>query len=116
MKYRRFQIIRGYLVRAAARWYDEIKAWINSWAGFQVAFLQKFASSARKNTWYLNYKNCKQAERSIDNYTNEFQANWRKVDERQMMLAKSILADFISGLDPNISIMLYRLASESLDE
>ncbi len=33
-----------------------------------------------------------------------------------MMLAKSILADFILELDLNISIMLYGLASESLDE
>ena len=49
-EYRRFQIIGGYLVRAAARWYDKIKACINRWAGFKAAFLQKFASSARKNT------------------------------------------------------------------
>ncbi len=33
-----------------------------------------------------------------------------------MMLAESILADFMSGLDSNISIMLYGLALESLDE
>jgi len=38
------------------------------------------------------------------------------VDERQMMSAKSILADFMSGLDLNILIMLYELASRSLDE
>ena len=34
IEYRRFQIIGGYLVRAIARWYDEIKAQINSWVGF----------------------------------------------------------------------------------
>jgi len=34
--------------------------------------LQKFASSVRKNIWYLNYKNCKQAGRSIDDYANKF--------------------------------------------
>ncbi len=33
-----------------------------------------------------------------------------------MISAKSILADFISGLDLNISIMLYELALESLNE
>jgi len=33
-----------------------------------------------------------------------------------MMLAKSVLADFMLGLDLNISIMLYGLASGSLDE
>ncbi len=33
-----------------------------------------------------------------------------------MMLAKSVLADFMLGLDPNISIMLYGLVSKSLDE
>ncbi len=33
-----------------------------------------------------------------------------------MMSAKSILADFMSGLDLNILIMLYELASRSLDE
>ena len=32
------------------------------------------------------------------------------------MLAKSVLADFMLGLDPNISIMLYGLVSKSLDE
>ena len=33
-----------------------------------------------------------------------------------MMSAKSVLADFMSGLDPNISIILYGLAPKSLDE
>ncbi len=33
-----------------------------------------------------------------------------------MMLAKSVLANFILELNSNISIMLYELASESLDE
>ena len=33
-----------------------------------------------------------------------------------MMPANSILADFISGLDPNILILLYGLASTNLDE
>src|SRR6266540_1057192 len=80
-EYRRFQIIGGYLVGAAARWYDEVKGWIGSWEGFQQAFLQKFALPARKNTWYLKYKNCKQAGRTIDAYALEFQANWRKVDQ-----------------------------------
>src|SRR6266508_4514452 len=115
-EYRRFQIIGGYLVGAAARWYDEVKGWIGSWGGFQQAFLQKFASPARKNTWYLKYKNCKQAGRIIDAYALEFQANWRKVDQRDMMPPDSVLADFISGLDPQISVMLYGLAPASLDE
>ena len=58
-KYRRFQIIGGYLVGATARWYDEIKTFIISWRYFQHVFLTKFASPARKNTWYLKYKSCK---------------------------------------------------------
>jgi len=33
-----------------------------------------------------------------------------------MMLAKSILANFILGLNLNISIILYGLVSESLDK
>ncbi len=33
-----------------------------------------------------------------------------------MMLSDSVLADFMSGLDPNISILLYGLAPTSLDE
>ncbi len=33
-----------------------------------------------------------------------------------MMLTESILADFILGLDSNILIILYELASESLDK
>src|SRR6266498_2511056 len=33
-EYRRFQIIGGYIVGAAARWYDEVKGWIGSWGGF----------------------------------------------------------------------------------
>src|SRR6266540_3742339 len=52
-EHRRFQIIGGYLVGAAARWYDEIKVFITSWGYFQHVFLTKFASPVRKNTWYL---------------------------------------------------------------
>ncbi len=33
-----------------------------------------------------------------------------------MMLADSILADFMSGLNPNISILLYGLALTNLNE
>ena len=33
-----------------------------------------------------------------------------------MMPADSVLADFMSGLDPQISVMLYGLALASLDE
>ncbi len=33
-----------------------------------------------------------------------------------MMLVDSILVDFISGLDPNISMLIYGLALTSLDE
>ncbi len=33
-EHRRFQIIGGYLVGAAARWYDEIKTFITSWGCF----------------------------------------------------------------------------------
>ncbi len=33
-----------------------------------------------------------------------------------MMSADSILADFISGLDPNISMLLYRLALINLNK
>jgi len=76
----------------------------------------KFTSPARKNTWYLKYKNCKQAGRTIDAYALEFQANWQKVDQKGMMPADSVLADFMSGLDPQILVMLYGLASTTLDE
>ncbi len=76
----------------------------------------KFALSARKNTWYLKYKNCKQAGRTIDAYALEFQANWQKVNQRGMMPADSVLADFMSGLDSQISVMLYGLAPTTLDE
>ncbi len=43
-EHRRFQIIGGYLMRAAARWYDEIKTFITSWRYFQHVFLIKFTS------------------------------------------------------------------------
>ena len=54
--------------------------------------------------------------RTIDEYTINFQANWRKVDKRRTMPADSILADFMSGLDSNISMLLYGLALTNLDE
>ncbi len=76
----------------------------------------KFALLARKNIWYLKYKSCKQAEWIIDEYAIDFQANWRKIDEWRMMLADSILANFISGLDPNILMLLYGLVLTNLDE
>src|SRR6266540_3030366 len=83
---------------------------------FQHVFLTKFTLPARKNTWYLKYKSCKQAGKTIDEYAINFQVNWRKVDERRTMPADSVLADFMSGLDLNISMLLYGLASTNLDE
>ncbi len=65
----------------AVRWYDKIKTFITSWKYFQHIFLTKFTSPARKNIWYLKYKSCKQAGRTIDEYIIDFQANWRKIDE-----------------------------------
>ncbi len=115
-EHKRFQIIGGYLVGAAVRWYDEIKTFITSWGYFQHVFLTKFTSSARKNTWYLKYKSCKQAGWTIDEYAIDFQANWRKIDEWRMMPTDSVLADFISRLDPNISMLLYGLALTNLNE
>ena len=79
-------------------------------------FLTKFALSAKKNTWYLKYKSCKQAGQTIDEYTIDFQTNWRKIDEWKMMLADSVLANFISGLDLNISMLLYGLVLTNLNE
>jgi len=49
-EHRRFQIIGGYLVGVAARWYDEIKTFITSWEYFQHVFLTKFTLPTRKNT------------------------------------------------------------------
>ncbi len=115
-EYRRFQIIEGYLVGAAVRWYDEIKTFITSWEYFQHVFLIKFTSLIRKNTWYLKYKSCKQVERTIDEYAINFQANWKKVDEKRIMPADSILTDFISELDFNILMLLYGLVLINLDE
>ncbi len=42
--------------------------------------------------------------------------NWRKVDKRKTIPADSVLADFMSGLDPNIFMLLYGLALTNLDE
>ncbi len=98
--------MKEYLVGVAARWYDEIKTFITNWRYFQYVFLTKFALSARKNTWYFKYKSCKQVGQTIDEYAINFQANWRKINKWKIMLADSILADFMSGLDPNISMLL----------
>ena len=59
---RRYQIIGGYLTGAAAKWYDTVKNLITTWNGafgFENAFLGKFASVTRRNTWYMKYKTCK---------------------------------------------------------
>ncbi len=64
----------------------------------------------------MKYKSCKQAERIIDEYAIDFQANWRKIDKQRMMPADSILADFILGLDLNILILLYGLVLTNLNE
>ncbi len=46
----------------------------------------------------------------------KFQANWRKVDERQIILTDSMLADFMFRLDLNISVLLYDFILKSLDK
>ncbi len=41
---------------------------------------------------------------------------FKRIDKRRTMSADSVLADFMSGLDPNISMLLYGLALTNLDE
>ena len=44
----------------------------NETFGFKIAFLGKFASATRRNIWYMKYKVCKQARRTVDKYSIEF--------------------------------------------
>jgi len=72
---RRFQIVKGYLTGAAAKWYDTVKYLVTAWEGpfgFEAIFLEKFALATRRNIWYIKYKACKQAGRTINEYSIEF--------------------------------------------
>ena len=76
---RQFQIVGGYLMGVAVKWYDTVKHLVTAWEGpfgFESIFLGKFASETRRNTWYIKYKACKQAGRTIDEYSIEFQQLW----------------------------------------
>src|ERR1044072_4983749 len=64
----------------------------------------------------MRYKACKQAERTVDEYSNEFQQLWWKIDPQRMMPMESVLADYLSELDPNIAILVYDLASLTIDD
>ena len=116
---RRLQIVGGYLTGAAAKWYNTVKNLVIVWNGlfgFENAFLAKFALVTRRNTWYMKYKTCKQAGRTIDEYSIEFQQLWWKIDPQRMMPMESVLADYLSGLDPSIAILVYGLASLTIDD
>src|SRR5688572_13876733 len=92
-----------------------MNAWIGPF-GFEQAFLGKFASATRRNTWYMKYKTCKQAGRTVDDYSIEFQQLWWKIDSQRAMPMESVLADYLSGLDPNVAMLVYGLAPLTLDD
>ena len=100
---------------AAAIWYNEVKALITSWQTFEYAFLNKFASATKRNTWYAAYKNIKQAGRPVDDYAIQFQDALRKVDRYQNTPKESIVNDFIAGLNPSLSVMVYAFAPDTLE-
>src|ERR1043165_2992716 len=116
---RRFQIVGGYLMGAAAKWYDSVKHLVIACEGpfgFESIFLGKFASAIRRNTWYMKYKTYKQAEKMIDEYSIEFQQLWWKIDPQRMMPIKSVLIDYLLGLDHNIAMLVYGLAPLTIDD
>ena len=52
----------------------------------------------------------------VNTYAIEFQAALRKVDRQQTTLRESIVNDFLAGLDPNISVMVYAFAPVTLED
>ena len=116
---RRLQIVGGYLTGAAVKWYDSVKTLLGAWNGpfgFENVFLSKFASATRRNTWYMKYKACRQAGRTVDEYSIDFQQLWWKIDPQRAMPNESVLADYLSGLDPNIAMLVYGLAPLTVDD
>src|ERR1043166_9712508 len=116
---RRLQIVGGYLTGTAAKWYDSVKTLLGAWNGpfgFENAFLSKFASATRRNIWYMKYKACRQAGRTVDEYSIDFQQLWWKIDPQRAMPNESVLSDYLSGLDPNIAILVYGLAPLTIDD
>ena len=49
-------------------------------------------------------------ERTVDEYSIKFQQLWWKIDSQRAMPNESVLANYLSGLDPNIAMLVYRLA------
>src|ERR1044072_3660366 len=116
---RRFQIVGGYLTGAATKWYDSVKHLVTAWKGlfgFESIFLGKFALATRRNTWYMKYKVCKQAGRTIDAYSIKFKQLWWKIDPQRVMPMESVLADYLFGLNPNIAMLVYGLAPLTIDD
>ena len=64
----------------------------------------------------MKYKACKQAGRTVDEYSIEFQQLWWKIDPQRAMPIESVLADYLAGLDPNVAMLVYGLAPLTLDD
>ena len=117
---RKLQIVGGYLQGMAAIWYDQHKHLFFGWDtvpnGFEPNFLAKFASPTMRKTWYTNYKNVRQNGRSIDEYNNEFQAKWRKIDRNRAIPTEAVINDFIEGLDGHIKLSIYQTFPVSVED
>jgi hypothetical protein len=64
----------------------------------------------------MKYKACRQAGRTVDEYSIDFQQLWWKIDPQRAMPNESVLADYLSGLDPNIAMLVYGLAPLTIDD
>ena len=64
----------------------------------------------------MKYKVCKQTKRTVNEYSIEFQQLQWKIDPQRAISNESVLANYLSGLDPNITMLIYGLAPLTIDD
>ena len=107
-------IVAAYLRGAVADYYEEEKLNINGWAGENAAnnlrdlLIARFASDSIKDVWYGDYLNCRQEiTESVEEYGNRFKKLQKKVDPNNRTPAANTIWQFLSGLNPTITLIVY---------
>src|SRR6266542_2097318 len=107
-------IIAAYLRGAAADYYEEEKTNINGWSGGNAAnnlrdlLVDRFTLDSTKDVWYSDYLNCRQGiTESVEEYGNHFKRLQKKVDPNNGTPAVNTIRQFLSGLNPTITSIVY---------
>jgi len=114
-------LIGAHLKGVTADFYKENRGTFTQWIGgandtnLKEGLIERFASAATKNTWYVDYLNCNQGlTETIEKYTNRFKKLFKRVDPNAATPVANVIRQYMTGINLSIVSLVYTRGSVTL--